>query len=160
MSCMCTGRFLSQVLRSSERAATVFVLYSSVRVVVAALMLKSLISESIRFRRTICARRDEARSFETNTVKPWARVMVRKVASFIGSGMFGCGIISRGSRTPVEDQTSIMQRVHHTVLNVRCGVFELFGVNYKPLVFTSCSTRFGAWQFGRSRSWAIRHAIE
>jgi hypothetical protein len=30
---MCTGRFLSQVLRSSERAATVFVLYSSVRVV-------------------------------------------------------------------------------------------------------------------------------
>lgn len=100
-------------------------MYSSVRLVSAALVLKSLISKRIRFRRTICARRDEARSFETNTVKPWVRVMARKVASFIGSGTFGWGVISRGSRTPAEDQTSIIQRVHHTVLDVRCvDIFE------------------------------------
>lgn len=100
-------------------------MYSSVRLVSAALVLKSLISKRIRFRRTICARRDEARSFETNTVKPWVRVMARKVASFIGSGTFGWGVISRGSRTPAEDQTSIIQRVHHTILDVRCvDIFE------------------------------------
>lgn len=104
----------------------VIFMYSSVRVVSAALVLKSLISNRIRLRRTICARRDEARSFETNTVKPWVRVMARKVASFIGSGTLGWGVISRGSRTPVEDQTSIIQRVHHTVLDVRCvGYFRV-----------------------------------
>lgn len=109
----------------AERVEMAIFMYSSVRLVSAALVLKSLISKRIRFRRTICARRDEARSFETNTVKPWVRVMARKVASFIGSGTFGWGVISRGSRTPAEDQTSIIQRVHHTVLDVRCvDIFE------------------------------------
>jgi hypothetical protein len=78
--------------------------------------------------------------------------MVRKVASFIGRGMFGCGIISRGSRTPVEDQTSIMQRVHHTVLDVRCGVFEHFRCKLQ----TSCVY----FLFHTIRSMAIREIKE
>lgn len=61
---------MSQVESLAERVEMVIFMYSSVRVVSAALVLKSLISKRIRFSRTICARRDEARSFVTNTVKP------------------------------------------------------------------------------------------